>query len=1208
MHPSKADSPIMNTFIEELKRLFSTDGFVPRQVRGLWPDWLVWEHVGGNALICLAYLAMPLMIWRLGTRRVDWVPFKGVARAFALFIGLCGLGQFLDLLAFFHPMYRLSGHVLIATGLVSGWTLWSLRNAWPALRSLKSPTDLERMIADRTGELTRALDDLRLAEVKLASLATIVESSEDAIVGKDLDGVVTSWNLGAERIFGYTAVEAVGRPMTFLFPPDRLDEEPTILERLRSGERVDHFESARLAKDGRSINVSLTISPIKDPSGRIVGISKIARDISAKKRVEEALKLSEEQFRLLANSIPQLVWMTRPDGHIYWYNRRWYDYTGTSAKQMEGRGWQSVLDPELLPEVLERWNASIAEGNPFEMVFPIRGADDRFRKFLTRVLPTRDAEGRVLIWFGTNTDIDELTRAEEALRESECRLRHLNEHLERLVRERTAELSRQVRLIDQAHDAILVRSREGVISSWNQGAERLYGWAKEEALGCVSHHLLKTDFPRPLAEIEDDLAKLGSWEGELIHESRDGVQVMVASRWIVDRDRSADTAVLEINSDITSRKEAEEALRASRDAAMAATRAKGDFLANMSHEIRTPMNGVIGMTDLLLDSQLDNLQRDYAQTIRSSGEALLTVINDILDFSKIESGKLTLASTDFDLRALMKEVADLLTPGAHQKNLELTCRVAREVPLWLVGDPVRIRQVLTNLAGNAVKFTQRGEVNLEARLLIVDAEGVKLRILVRDTGIGIPADRHSDIFASFTQIEGGNSRQHGGTGLGLTICQSLVALMGGQIGLDSQIGQGSTFWFDVTFAKGYGEADQSAARLDELRVLVVDDQEADREILRDMLLSWQCRPELAASGAEALSKLTADPDDAFELIMLDQEMPGMNGEQTARVIKALPRYAKVPIVLLGLACPDGVDAEEIEDGLLAARMAKPVRRSLLYSTLCRTVRDSGLVKAASAEGMKLASPLRILLAEDNELNREVAIGMVKRLGCEVEAARNGREALEALDYDRHDLILTDVQMPVMDGFAATAAIRERERGTGRHIPIIAMTAHAMQGDRERCLAAGMDGYLSKPVRPGPLREALRAWGNKVEQAPIEARQPQEPEWPRSFTDGLRASCGNDPKLIRTVLELMLNSAPVRLGRLKTAVVAGDRHEVSAEAHSLKGAFATVGAEALAAACQELMSAGEGGDPASIEKADRLLRNQWEGLEKEASRYLESLHD
>jgi PAS domain S-box-containing protein len=1056
----------MSSSFGALGRLFSSDGFVPRRACGLWPDWLVWEHVAGNALVWLAYLALPLMIWRLGVRRPDWASFTGLAHAFALFIGLCGLGHFLDMLAFFYPMYRLSGLVLVATGLASGWTVWSLRRAWPALMAMKSPAEMERVIAERTEELTHVSDELRRNEGDRAYLATIVDSSEHAIIARDIDGSITYWNKGAERLFGYTAPEAVGRPITLLLPPDRLDEELDILERIRRGEKVGLFESVRLTKDGRSIDVSLTSSPIKDGSGRIIGISKFARDIT-------------------------------------------------------------------------------------DLKYAIRRLEDS------------DARTRVIL--------------------------------------------------ETAVDAILTIDERGHVESLNPAAERLFGYPTAEVVG----RNIKMLMPEPYHDEHD---------GYLANYRATGLKKIIGiGREVSGRRKDGTTfpmhlAVSELSlggrrmftgiaRDITKLKEVEESLRGSRDAAMAATRAKSEFLANMSHEIRTPMNGVLGMTDLLLDTSLNDLQRGYAKTIHSSGEALLTVINDILDFSKIEAGKLTLELSEFDLRMLMEEVADLLASSGIQRNLKIACRVAREIPRRLVGDPIRIRQMLTNLAGNAVKFTERGQVDMEAHLLAEDGDGMTLRILVRDTGIGIPEDRQADIFESFTQIEGGSSRRHGGTGLGLTICQSLIALMGGRIGLESRTGKGSTFWFEVTLGKGHGEEDPTAAQLDGLRVLVVDDQETDRENLREMLLSWECRPEVVASGAEALAKLLANPDDdPFGIIFLEKDMPGMDGEQTARAIRAASRYAKVPLVLITSLEPSG--AGEVEDSLWAARLMKPVRRSQLYNTLCRTVAAPGSLHkqppADDVERMKLASSLRILLAEDNEVNRQVAIGMLERLGCEVEAAWNGREALEALDYDRHDLILMDVQMPEMDGLTATTAIRDRERGTSRHIPIIAMTAHTMQGDRERCLAAGMDGYLAKPVRPVPLREALRAWSGKGDPAPIGAATLPEPKSPSSFGEGLSESCGNDPKLIRKILELMLKGVPVRLGRLQAAVIAGDDGQVSGEAHSLKGAFATVGAKSLALACQELMSLAKTGEPAAIEDGYRLIGNQWEGLELEASRYLETL--
>jgi PAS domain S-box-containing protein len=656
-------------------------------------------------------------------------------------------------------------------------------------------------------------------------------------------------------------------------------------------------------------------------------------------------------------------------------------------------------------------------------------------------------------------DITARRRTEEALRQSEERYR--------TVVEDQTELVCRCRL-------------DGTLTFVNDVYCRFFGKRREELTG---HRWQPVAHPEDVDRVEAELARLEPENPVVVIVNR-VFDVHGQVRWMEFVNRgffTPDGQLTEIQAvgrDITERKEAEQKLRQAMEAAEAATRAKSDFLANMSHEIRTPMNGVIGMTELLLDTPLNDLQRGYAETIRSSGEALLTVINDILDLSKIEAGKLTLEATPFDLRTVVAEVADLLAPRARQKGLEIHCHIDPELPRRLAGDPVRIRQVLTNLAGNAVKFTEQGMVELRAHLRSESEDGAMVRILVRDTGIGIPEDRQSDIFESFTQIEGGSSRRHGGTGLGLAICRNLVALMGGQIGLESRPGAGSTFWFEAALSKGGCPAELPAAPL-------------------------HGPDQLPAAGAARLTRL---------------------------------------------------------------------------------------------------APFRILLAEDNEVNCRVAMSMVERLGCQVQAVRNGREAVETLDHTRHDLVLMDVQMPEMDGFAATAAIRQRERGTGRHIPIVAMTAHAMQGDRERCLAAGMDDYLAKPIRPDRLRETLRAWGAPDDPPPHEPGR-GEPEFQSFSTEILEESCGHDRKLTCEVLSLMLKSVPLRWERLEAAAAAGDGRQVSWVAHSLKGAFLTVGAEALAAACQELMTLGDRGDFAAIEPVSRPIRTQWERLMEEAKRYL-----
>ena len=425
----------MTWFVDVLGRAFSADGFVPRRVCGLWPDWLVWEHVAGNALVWLAYVAMPVMIWRLGVRRPEWTPFKGVVLAFALFIALCGLGHFLDMLAFFHPMYRLSGHVLIVTGLVSWWTAWSLRRAWPVLMAMRGPAELERVIVERTEELKRTIDDLRRAEADRAYLATLVESSGDAIVGKDLDGVVISWNAGAERLFGYTAAEAIGRPITFLFPPDRQDEEPAILERLRRGETVDHFESVRVTRDGRSIGVSLTISPIKDRSGRIIGISKIARDITERMAAEDAHRLAEEKMRSVVNHVIDGIITIDERGTLQSFNPAAERIFGYAAAEVLGRN-VSMLMPEPYHREHDGYLANYHRtGQPKVIgigreVEGRRGDGSTFPMELA-VSGFRLGEGP--FYTGIVRDITERKQAEEALRRSEEKFRQLADAMPQIV-------------------------------------------------------------------------------------------------------------------------------------------------------------------------------------------------------------------------------------------------------------------------------------------------------------------------------------------------------------------------------------------------------------------------------------------------------------------------------------------------------------------------------------------------------------------------------------------------------------------------------------------------------------------------------------------------------------------------------------------------------------------------------------------------------
>jgi signal transduction histidine kinase/CheY-like chemotaxis protein len=516
-------------------------------------------------------------------------------------------------------------------------------------------------------------------------------------------------------------------------------------------------------------------------------------------------------------------------------------------------------------------------------------------------------------------------------------------------------------------------------------------------------------------------------------------------------------------------------LAEARDHALASMRARSQFLANMSHEIRTPLNGIIGTTEILLDTKLTSSQEEYARILSHCADHLLGVINDILDLSKIEAGKVEIEHVDVDLADLLEEVADVFAVRAHEKGLELATSVAPELATLVRGDPSRLRQVLVNLVGNAIKFTERGEVVIDGRLLRESATDCVVRLAVRDTGVGIPLERQTAVFDSFTQADGSTTRTYGGSGLGLTISRELVQLMGGHIGLDSQPGAGSTFWIDLPFERSPATAGQKPAPLSlkGLRVLVVDDTATNRLVLRQSLREWGCRVDEAASGREALHQLAQGAECPFDFVVLDMQMPELDGLATARRIKGDPRLAAMPLILLSsIGDIDGGAHGATYRDCFAAVVTKPVRRSVLLNA----IRDALGRPAPSDEAVRPARSsrslgLRVLLAEDNRVNQLVAQRLLDKLGCHTEVVDNGRAAVEAVARAQYDVVLMDIQMPLIDGFEATAMIRRHE-AVGERVPIIAMTAHAMEGDSERCIGAGMDGYISKPVRLAALADAL----------------------------------------------------------------------------------------------------------------------------------------
>jgi len=782
---------------------------------------------------------------------------------------------------------------------------------------------------------------------------------------------------------------------------------------------------------------------------------------------------------------------------------------------------------------------------------------------------------------------------ERALRESEQRYRDLTE---------------------KSQGFIWIHDFDGRLLTVNPAAAHALGWAPEEMLGRHIREFVHEEVRPDIAEYLRHIRNHADLRGTVRMCTRTG-EVRI---WSFNNSRYCEGErpiwVLANAQDITQLKATEAELAQARDAAVESARLKSEFLANMSHEIRTPLNGVIGMTDLMLGTELTTEQRDYAEMTRASADSLLTIVNDILDFSKIEAGMLAFESLDFGLRNLVESTIEMFAEPAKRKKIELATLVYSDVPDALKGDPGRLRQVLTNLVGNAVKFTLAGEVTVRVIKEAETDDHALVRFSIADTGIGIAEEQQARLFQPFTQADGSTARQFGGTGLGLAISKQLVDRMEGEIGVDSEPGVGSTFWFTAQLEKqpvtaGAGDGDVDLAGL---RVLIVDDNETNRTVIRHYVTSWGMRPEEAQGGSEALAMLrdAHEGKDPFDLAVMDLMMPGMTGFELARMIKGDAAIAGVRLVLMPSFGKRGHASDAREAGI-AAYLVKPVRQSELHDCLIAVVSDradpieppSRLVTRHSLAERSRRPRQRILIAEDNLVNQKVLMAQVSKLGYRADLVNNGEEALAALGRYPYTLVLMDCQMPRLDGYAATGEIRKRE-GDTRRTPIIAITANALAGEREKCKAAGMDDYLAKPVKQEDLRAIIEHWLPRDEDGALavpeyrgdpgiiakaaditgglalsdqllqngHAGQDADSESVRQRVDELRAECGVD--LLGSLIDMFVTDAETRIDTLHRLVADRDANGINESAHALKGSCLNFGADRLAGLLQRLEDCGE----------------------------------
>jgi two-component system sensor histidine kinase/response regulator len=1061
----------------------------------------------------------------------------------------------------------------------------------------------ELVLATDITERKRAEQAVRESE---ARYKTLFEAATDAIMILDTEGGgagrIVAANRAAAETTGYTVDELLNLNVAELRVDEQSDRVFRDIECALGGSTTT-IEISRRRKDGSTFPVEVNSSPVRLGDKQYILV--FVRDMTQRKRMEKEATMLAHTVR----SIQECVSITDTEHRVVFVNDAFVKTYGLERDEVLGKKLidlvrvksESTDSPNELagPGPAQAWEGELLNRRKDGTVFPINLC----------VSPIHDDSGRTIALAGIAQDITERKKI-------------------------VKEVSMLAHAIRSIHEAVVVTDPDGNIIFVNNAAVEMFGYGPDEAIGKpVSILHSKRSSPDFVNEVVSS-ARVDRWEGEILSQRKDGTEFSIyLSASDVKDENGQCIALIGVSQDITERKRSIAELQKAKEAAEAASRAKSEFLANMSHEIRTPMNGIVGMTELALDTELSDEQREYLQLVKLSADSLLRVINDILDFSKIEAGKLELDFNEFSLQDSVDQVMKALAVRADQKGLELAYYLRPGVPDLIVGDGGRLRQILVNLVGNAIKFTEHGEVVVRVETESRSDDQLVLHFCVRDTGIGVPIEKQALIFESFTQADGSTTRKYGGTGLGLAISTQLVYAMDGQIWIESPSdcalsnsdfglekypsnpdftmrnpdstigGAGSIFHFTAAFALPRTRAARTApletSTLRGLPALVVDDNATNRRILEVQLAGWGMKPTMAANAAEALNAVhRAAADGApFRLVLVDFHMPNVDGLELTEQIRRIPEAAGVKIIIMSSAVRENYS---LQDRGIDAYLLKPVRASELLDVIRTVLGKTSLSQDSSKRPLAASSahPVRVLVAEDNPVNQALIKRLLTKWGHTVVIAQDGKQALSLLEIEKFDVILMDLQMPEINGFEATTAIREKERATGNHVLIIALTAHALKGDRERCIDAGMDEYVAKPIDAHKLFEVLESAAARA----VTTGNNGRPHVPAFDGGVVLKNFDGDVELVRKLADIFAESSAVQLSEIREAVARGDSQTVEFASHSLKGAVANFRARAAVDAAASLEKMGRGRDLSYADAAFGILETEVERLKHELAEF------